>query len=126
MIQLALRAHGAKFIHLVSDAMPTVGGPDHFYLYGAEIRVTRDADGARLVNAQGGLAGAHTTMAECVLRLVEKIGLPMQEALCMAISNPARVIGMGQLAKLDGQDVRDVLLWQGHEMPRGVAALFGC
>ncbi|MCF8516676.1 MAG: N-acetylglucosamine-6-phosphate deacetylase [Rhodobacteraceae bacterium] len=117
MIQLALRAHGAKFMHLVSDAMPTVGGPDHFYLYGAEIRVTRDADGARLVNAQGGLAGAHTTMAECVLRLVEKIGLPMQEALCMAISNPARVIGMGQMATIEGQAMQDVLIWRGSNMP---------
>lgn len=117
MIKLGIRAHGTGRMHLVSDAMPTVGGPDHFSLYGIQIRVRRDSDGARLVNAQGGLAGAQTTMAEGVLRLVGRVGVPLPEALCMAISNPARIIGNDHLAMIDGQAVQDVLIWKGSDMP---------
>nr|AIA88622.1 CAZy families CE9 protein [uncultured Caulobacter sp.] len=44
-------------IFLVSDAMSTIGGPDHFELYGERIEVR---DGA-LVNAAGSLAGRIST-----------------------------------------------------------------
>lgn len=107
MLRLALRAHGVGRSHIVSDAMPTVGGPDSFTLYGRTIFV-RDG---RLVNAEGNLAGAHTTMAEGVKRLVDHVGVGFQDALRMAITNPARVIGADP--GIEATPASDLLLWQG-------------
>ncbi|MFN3825491.1 MAG: hypothetical protein ACK4RN_16085 [Pseudorhodobacter sp.] len=112
MVRLAVKAHGADRMHLVSDAMPTVGGPDRFTLYGREVHLREGA----LVNAEGGLAGAHVTMAESVLRLTRHVGLSLETALCMAITNPARVIGAD--AGIDGAKVQDLLVWDGRSLPQ--------
>lgn len=105
MVRLAIRAHGAGHMHLVSDAMPTVGGPDRFMLYGSEVHLENGA----LVNAEGSLAGAHVTMAQSVLRLAGPVGLPLETALAMAITNPARVIGAN--VAVTGSMPRDLLIW---------------
>ncbi len=119
MLTLALRAHGAGRCHIVSDAMPTVGGPDHFTLYGQTIRV---ADG-RLINAEGRLAGAHTTMAEGVARLVNTLGQSLETALRMAITNPARIIGADP--SLESQPAADLLLWDAALKPRFLTDALG-
>jgi len=77
MVALALRAAGPDRGFLVSDAMATVGGADHFDLYGKTIRV----DGGRLINDEGNLAGAHVTQAEGVRRLVRNVGVGLETAL---------------------------------------------
>ena len=105
MVGLAIRTHGAGRMHIVSDAMPTVGGPTHFTIYGQQIALHEGA----IINAEGSLAGAHTTMAEGVRRLTQRIGLTNDDALGMAITNPARVIGCAQT--LDNAMVADVLVW---------------
>ncbi|KGJ14364.1 N-acetylglucosamine-6-phosphate deacetylase, partial [Paracoccus sanguinis] len=119
MLTLALRAHGAGRCHIVSDAMPTVGGPDHFTLYGQTIRV----ENGRLINAEGRLAGAHTTMAEGVARLVTTLGQPLEAALLMAITNPARVIGADP--SLESQPAADLLLWDAALKPRFLTEAMG-
>jgi N-acetylglucosamine-6-phosphate deacetylase len=90
MIALALRARPVPDrMFLVSDAMPTVGGSDHFRLYDAEIRLVN----GKLVNAEGNLAGAHLTMADALHRLITTVGIPPETALKMATTIPARLIG---------------------------------
>ena len=107
MVGLAIRARPvADTTFLVSDAMPTVGGPDHFHLYGQEVHLV---DG-RLLNAQGSLAGAHVTMAESVARLVNAVGVDTAAALRMAVTVPARVIGRPDLARVAGRDAEDLLV----------------
>ena len=107
MIGLALRARPfPDRMFLVSDAMPTVGGSDHFTLYGQDIWL-RDG---RLVNHEGSLAGAHVTMAESVQRLVTVVGVAAQAALRMAVTVPAEVIGRPDLARLEGRALTDVVL----------------
>lgn len=69
---------------LVSDAMSTIGGPDHFELYGEAIRVS---DG-RLCNADGSLAGAHIDLKTSIARLIGQIGLDAESALAAATSAP--------------------------------------
>lgn len=104
MVALALRARPKEdTTFLVSDAMPTVGGPDRFSLYGAEIRLV---DG-QLVNAEGSLAGAHVTMADSVTRLIGVLGIDPAMALRMATTIPARVIGA--TTGLIGQRAEDLL-----------------
>lgn len=110
LVGLAIRARpGPDLMFLVSDAMPTVGGPDRFRLYDMDLEV-RDG---RLVNPEGSLAGAHVSMAESVARLVGVVGSAPELALRMAVTVPARVIGRPGLGQLAGRQVGD-LLWLDH------------
>lgn len=107
VVGIACRARRAPdLMFAVSDAMSTVGGPDRFTLYGSEVRLI---DG-RLVNAEGNLAGAHVTMAQSVARLVARVGLPVEQALRMAVTVPARLIGRPDLAALTGRAAGDVVI----------------
>jgi len=113
MVGLAIRARPLPdTTFLVSDAMPTVGGSDHFTLYGDTIRLEQ----GRLVNSEGSLAGAHVTMAQSVARLINVVGIAPDAALRMAVTVPARVIGAPHLARPLGRAVADMLVlgpeWQ--------------
>lgn len=93
MLRLAVRAKcptGALFA--VTDAMPTVHGPPEFDLYGAKIRLR----GGKLIDARGSLAGVHIDMVTTVRRLVRHVGLPLETALAMTTSIPARAAGLHQ------------------------------
>lgn len=106
MVALAMRARPTKDrMFLVSDAMPTVGGPDQFDLYGRDVRLS---DG-RLVNSEGSLAGAHVTLAESVFRLANEIGIDKAETLRAAISVPAHLIGREDCAKVIGAQSHDLI-----------------
>lgn len=113
MIGLAIRARPlAGRMFLVSDAMSTVGGSDHFRLYGQDVWL-RDG---RLVNAEGSLAGAHVTMAEGLRRLITHVGISPETALDMGVAAPSRLIGRPDLATPEERDLDDLLLldagWQ--------------
>lgn len=91
MVGIAVRARPVSDrMILVSDAMPTVGGPDCFTLYGRTITLDRD----RLINSEGSLAGAHVTMAQSVAFMTEVIGVGLEDALRMGVTNPARLMGV--------------------------------
>lgn len=75
---------------LVSDAMPTVGGSSEFILYGKKIHL----ENGRLINDEGSLAGAHTTIFEGIRNMVQKVGIPLESALKMATHNPAVLMGV--------------------------------
>ncbi len=107
MIRLALRARPADdLMFLVSDAMATVGGPDHFELYGQSVRLTQ----GRLINAEGNLAGAHVTQAAGVARLVHHVGIPLDQALRMAVTVPAQVMAQDRLSQIVGRHSRDLVV----------------
>ena len=107
-LAVALSVRGAKDrMFLVSDAMPTVGGPDMFSLYDMVIRLH---DG-RLENPQGNLAGAHTTMAGSMARAVRQLGLSTAEVLRMGITLPARVMGLDARTELPGLTIDELLVW---------------
>lgn len=91
MVALAARARPVpNRMILVSDAMSTLGGPDHFELYGETIRVQ---DGS-LVNAQGSLAGAHISLADSLVRMINDVGIPVKSALHMATINPCEMMNL--------------------------------
>lgn len=106
MVGLAMRARPVKdAMFLVSDAMPTVGGPDKFNLYGVDVFLK---DGC-LVNSEGSLAGAHLTQAEGVHRLANVVGIDQEETLRAAITVPARLIGRTGYADIVGMPVSDLI-----------------
>lgn len=103
---------------LVSDAMPTVGGPDRFSLYGQEIRVV---DG-RLINAEGALAGAHVSLLDCVLRLHRHAGIALADALAMAGEIPRHAMGLAPLELGPGLTLDQVLALDGDLNPVRITA----
>jgi N-acetylglucosamine-6-phosphate deacetylase len=107
MVGMAIRARPIPDrMFLVSDAMATVGGPDHFELYGQTVTLQ---DG-QLVNQEGSLAGAHVTQAEGVRRLVQRVGTSLETALRMATSTPAACIGLPLMGTLQNRSLEDLIL----------------
>ena len=105
MVAMAIRARPVSDrMYLVSDAMPTVGGPTEFNLYGSKVALINN----RLVNSEGGLAGAHTTQNEGVKRLVDRIGISAEDALKMAITIPGKAMGL-ELDQLQGRSIKDII-----------------
>lgn len=95
-VRLAWRAKPRGKLFLVTDAMPPVGaeGGDKagFTLYGEPVRVEH----GRCVTADGTLAGSALDMASAVRNCVERIGIPLDEALRMAAAYPADALGIAQ------------------------------
>ncbi|MEK9643687.1 MAG: N-acetylglucosamine-6-phosphate deacetylase [Paracoccaceae bacterium] len=105
MVAMAIRARPVSDrMYLVSDAMPTVGGPTEFNLYGSKVALIDN----RLVNSEGGLAGAHTTQNEGVKRLVDRIGISTEDALKMAITIPGNAMGL-EMDQLQGRSIKDII-----------------
>jgi N-acetylglucosamine-6-phosphate deacetylase len=106
VIQLAFvipKRRGRIFV--VSDAMATWNGPDHFDLYGEPIKLS----GGKLVNQEGVLSGAHIDMARCVSNLLD-FGIPAAEALAAATTVPAATIGLPRIGTLLGANQSSLVL----------------
>jgi len=114
MLRIALRARPARDLTFaVSDAMATVGGPDHFELYGNRIHVS---DGA-LVNGEGSLAGAHIDLRQSLGNLVRHVGLPLDQAIPMVTDIPRRVMGLPKSEITMGQRL-DLMLCVDQDFQR--------
>ena len=107
LLKLAIRARPVNDrVFIVSDSMPTIGGPYQFDLYGQTIFLKN----GRLVNSEGSLAGAHITMSETVERFITQLGIEPSEVFKMAVTVPAELIGRYDLAKIDGRLISDLIL----------------
>jgi N-acetylglucosamine-6-phosphate deacetylase len=107
IVGLAMRARPvADRMIIVTDAMPTVGGGEEFVLYGRKIRI----EDGRLINAEGSLAGAHTTILAEVSNTVHKVGRTLEDALKMATRNPATLMGLKDSVGTLKAGMRDQLL----------------
>ena len=90
-LRAAINAKGAGGIALTSDAMPpAAGGPSVFTLQGRRMH----RDGSRLIDDFDTLAGGVVTLLDAVRYVVDTLGLPLAEALRMATSTPARLLGL--------------------------------
>ena len=100
LMKLLYRAKGPDGICLVTDAIAGAGLPDsaHFSLYGRDCVVTA---GVGLQADQLALAGSVSRMIDLVRTMVEKVNVPLHEAVAMATLNPARLIGLGAKGRLE-------------------------
>ncbi len=95
MLRLALAAPAGPAMFLVSDAMAVAGTTlDGFRLNGRWIS-RRDG---RLVDDQGTLAGADTTLIACVRNMAFGLGVGIERALRMASELPAALLGLSTVA----------------------------
>ena len=102
-LRLAWRTRQAGGLALVTDAMASVGTDlDGFVLQGRRVRV----DAGRLLAEDGVLAGAHLEMAAAVRNAMRLMGASLQDALRMASTTPAALLG---------------LIDRGHLLPGAVA-----
>jgi N-acetylglucosamine-6-phosphate deacetylase len=124
MLRLAVRAkRGPGMLFAVTDAMPTVHGPAEFQLYGNTLRLHE----GRLIDARGSLAGVHIDMIGTLRRLVRNVELPLEVALTMVTSGPARAAGLeGRHGFLAANTPANILLLDpgrldvGHMLINGV------
>jgi N-acetylglucosamine-6-phosphate deacetylase len=91
MLKLAVEARGPYDVALVTDAIAPAGLPDGDYEFvGRKVIVRKGA--VRL--ASGSLAGSTLTLDRAVRNMVKLVGLSWSDAIRMATSTPARIIGV--------------------------------
>ena len=91
-VRLAYKAKSRGKLFLVTDAMPPVGQSQQsgFKLGSYDIRV----ENGKLVTGDGILAGSALDMASAVRNCVQKVGIPLDEALRMASTYKAEFLGI--------------------------------
>ena len=89
--RLLWRAKGAAGTVLITDAIAAAGAPDGAFVLGD---TPIDVRGGRVETPDGRLAGSTLTM-DAAVRNACAWGLPLPDALAMASTTPARVLGLG-------------------------------
>lgn len=92
-VRLLLKVKPPGRLVLVSDAVAALGMPDGDFRADGEVYVI--GGGAVRVKKNGRLAGSASSILDGVRRLMEDTGLPPAEALALATSAPARLLGLG-------------------------------
>jgi N-acetylglucosamine-6-phosphate deacetylase len=91
-MKVLVRCLGPDRIVLVTDAMAGAGLTDGVYeLVGHQVWVR----GGRATLADGTLAGSTAALNECVWNASDGMGVTTAQALRMASTNPARLLGLG-------------------------------
>ncbi|MBV9049543.1 MAG: N-acetylglucosamine-6-phosphate deacetylase, partial [Solirubrobacterales bacterium] len=91
-LRVIYRAKGPHGIRLVTDAMEAAGMPDGTYrLGGAAVEVQ---DGAVRIAGGGSIAGSTLTMDVAVRNAVNFLAVPVEVAVSLASSGPARLLGI--------------------------------
>ena len=110
LMRMLYRAKGAGGICLVTDATAGAGLPEgsRFSLFGNECLVE---GGVCLLTDRSALAGSASRMIDLVRTMVQKVDVPLHEAVIMATGNPARAIGLEKKGQLTvGADADFVVL----------------
>ena len=107
-IKLALRAKGYDRVILISDSMRAAGLEDGTYdLGGLEVRVKDKIP--RL--PEGNLAGSVLNLQAAIKNLVNQVEVPLAQAIKMASTNPAKILGLDQdLGSLEPGRIADLIL----------------
>ncbi len=91
VLKIALRCKPHERFMLVTDAMPALGTDlRSFELQGRHITVS----GSVCYDEKGRLAGSNIDLASCVRNAIDRLGLPLPEAVRMASLYPAEFLGL--------------------------------
>ncbi len=99
LMKMLYRGKGARGLCLVTDATAGAGLPDgsRFSLFGNDCIVER---GVCLLADRSALAGSASQMIDLVRTMVQKVDVPLHEAVAMATQNPAQAIGLEAKGRL--------------------------
>jgi N-acetylglucosamine-6-phosphate deacetylase len=107
-LNLALRAKGPERIALVTDAVAAAAAPPGRYALAGR-PVVSDGQTARLED--GTLAGSILTMDRAVRVMVTLGGARLEDALAMASTVPAALVGLAPTGRLAAGLDADLVLW---------------
>jgi N-acetylglucosamine-6-phosphate deacetylase len=110
LMKMLYRAKGPRGICLVTDATAGAGLPagTEFTLSGRGCVV---GDGVCLLSDRSALAGSASRTIDLVQVMVNRVGVPLHEAIAMASANPARALGLATKGKLEaGSDADFVVI----------------
>ncbi len=103
-MRLVYRAKGPTGVRLVTDAMSAAGMPDGDYRLGdrevtvregrATLADAASATGGGTVTGEGSIAGSTLTMEAAVQNAVRLLGVSVEDAVSMASTNSARLLGL--------------------------------
>lgn len=93
MLRHIVRVAGAERVVLVTDAMAAAGMPDGEYDLGG--LATTVTGGVARLSASGAIAGSTITMAAALRRVIQS-GVSIVEAVRMASTTPAMVLGLAE------------------------------
>ena len=93
MVRLLFKLFGREHILLISDSMRACGLPDGEYTLGGQA-VTVRGSRAVLTEHPETIAGSVTCLYDCMKQAVLGMGIPLEDAVCAASENPARVLGI--------------------------------
>jgi N-acetylglucosamine-6-phosphate deacetylase len=110
-IRAAVAAKGYKGVTLVTDSNIGAGLPPGVYdtPWGYRVRV-RDGDGARHAE-KNFLAGSALTMDRGIANLLRWLDLPAECVWAMGTTNPARLLGLKGLGRIEPGAAADLVLW---------------
>ncbi|MEF7438089.1 N-acetylglucosamine-6-phosphate deacetylase [Paenibacillus lautus] len=113
IVRLMHRLKGPEGMVLITDALQAMGLGDGNYMFGGH-HVTVSGGIARL--ADGTLASSTVTMNEA-LRLTEANGISMEDAVLMASTTPAHILGLSRKGKIEvGYDADLVLMDERYQV----------
>ncbi|SEK52275.1 N-acetylglucosamine-6-phosphate deacetylase [Paenibacillus sp. cl141a] len=113
IVRLMHRLKGPEGMVLITDALQAMGLGDGNYMFGGH-HVTVSDGIARL--ADGTLASSTVTMNEA-LRLTEANGISMEDAVRMASTTPAHILGLSRKGKIEvGYDADLVLMDERYQV----------
>lgn len=109
VVRATFAMFGADRIILISDSMRATGLTDGQYTLGGQDVFVK---GPRATLADGTIAGSATDLMGCLRVAVQKMGIPLEDAVACATANPAKEIGIydrcGSIT--NGKDADFVLL----------------
>ena len=96
-LRLVYKCKGSGRMLLITDSIAATGLPDGIYELGPQ-KVTVKGGVCRLED--GTLAGSTLTMDRALKNMVKEVGVPLREAVEMATSNPAKLLGLKSLGEV--------------------------
>ena len=115
VIKLLYKLKGPTGILLITDAVSATGQEDGIYeLAGRQIHLK----GEKVYMEDGTLAGSAITLEKSVKNLIDRVNIPIHEAIRMASLNPARVLGLDHRKGIlgVGKDADMVVLDSNYEV----------
>lgn len=91
VVRATFEMFGSENVILISDSMRAAGLTDGQYTLGGQEVFVK---GSRATLADGTIAGSVTNLMDCLKTAVLQMGIPLEEAVACASSNPAKEIGI--------------------------------
>ncbi len=118
LMQLAYKCKGAEGLAVITDATRAAGMPDGEYVFGRKEEGFRFLvqDGIAMAPDGSGYAGSIIRMIDAVRVAVELVGVSLEDAVAMASSTPAALLGEEKrIGSLEPGKLADVVLFNREE-----------